>query len=128
MYYESDYAQVEWDSDVKVANLTWKKFASGDDFRTACSKALELAKSKNAIKWYSDTTQLGALKDDDTAWFMENIVKGMLEAGIKQQALIIPASVISKMSLNRASESAEEIGLETQYFSEPEKAMAWLKG
>lgn len=127
MYYESDFATVEWNDDVKVAVLTWKKFASNDNFKTPCEKALELATSKKATKWYSDTTDLGVLKEEDTAWFMETIVGGMLKSGINKQALIVPKSVISKMGLQDAGKQAEDIGLETKFFSSPDEALQWLK-
>jgi hypothetical protein len=107
--------------------VTWKKFAFGQAFREPCSKALELDVQKGAKKWYSDTTNLGVLKDEDTQWFMETIVPAMLKAGINKQALIVPKSVISQISLNHAAEAAGKIGLQTQYFDNPTAALAWLK-
>lgn len=127
MYYDSDFASVEWNDSAKTAVLSWKKFAKGDDFRTPCSKALELDKEKGAKNWYSNTQLLGVLVDEDTKWFMENIVAGMLEQGIKRQALVVPKSALSSMSLKRAVEDAAKIGLETQFFGNPEEALAWLE-
>ncbi len=126
MYFESEYAVVDWDERVKTAVLTWKKFAVGESFREPCLKALALDKEKKAVKWYSDTTNLGVIKDDDTQWFMQTIVAGMLSAGISKQALIVPKSAISQISLKRAAEEAGKIGLETQYFDSPTAALDWL--
>lgn len=127
MYFDSKFASVEWNDNVKVAVLTWKEFAFGDDFKTPCLKALELAIQNKATKWYSDTRHLGALKEEDTAWFMQEIVSKMLSNGIKKQALIVPQSVISKLSLTSAGEKAKDIGLETKFFDSAENAIEWLK-
>lgn len=127
MYFDSEYASVEWNDKVKVAVLTWKKFAWEERFRIPCQKALELAISRKARKWYSDTTLLGALKEEDTNWFMGEIVKKMLENGIKKQALIVPTSVIAKMSLTRAGDKAVDIGLETKIFDNTSEALSWLE-
>lgn len=127
MFFESEYASVEWNEDVQVAVLTWKKFAFGDAFRAPCRKALELAVSKGAKKWYSDTTLLGVLRQEDTEWFMGEIVTGMLDHGIEKQALIVPVSVIAKMSLSKAGGKADDMGLETKFFDNTADALTWLK-
>lgn len=127
MYYNSEFASVEWNDEVKVAVLTWKKFAYHEFFREPCQKALELAIAKKAQKWYSDTTLLGVLKQEDTQWFMDEIVQGMLAHGITKQALIVPQSILSKWSLTKAGEMAEQLGLETKFFSNKTEALQWLQ-
>ena len=127
MFYDSVFASVEWNIQVRVAVLTWKKFAFGHDFREPCQKALELAIDKKAQRWYSDTTLLGVLKKEDAQWFIDEIVKGMLTHGITKQALVVPESAISKLSLNRAANMAEIKGLETNFFDNSKAALEWLQ-
>jgi hypothetical protein len=127
MYFESEFASVVWNEDASVAVLTWKKFASNKDFMEPCKKTLELSLAKKAVNWFSDTRQLGVLTQEDTDWFMQEIVSVMMEKGIKKQALIVPTSVISKMSLNKAADKAVNLGLETKFFDNPQDALTWLK-
>lgn len=127
MYYESPEASVKWNDEVGVAILKWKKFAAGEAFRQPCRKALELAIAKGAKKWYSNTQLLGVLKDEDGKWFMDEIATKMIKHGIRKQALLVPTNVLSKLSLNRATTNIDKLGMETQYFDDKDKAVAWLK-
>ncbi len=127
MYYDSEFASVTWNEEAYVAVLKWKKFAYGEDFREPCRKALELAIAKKAQKWYSDTTQLGVLKNEDAQWFVDEIVKGMITHGITRQALVVPTSALAQLSLNRAADEAGQRGLETHFFDNAEEALAWLQ-
>lgn len=126
MYFNSEFASVEWIEDAEVAALSWHKFASGEDFRLPCRKALALALEKGAVTWFSDTTKIGAVLDEDGSWFVEEIVAELLSNGITQQILVIPDSVIAKMTLNKAADSADDTGFKTKYFSNFSEAMAWL--
>ncbi|MDC7226697.1 MAG: hypothetical protein PQJ61_08020 [Spirochaetales bacterium] len=126
--FNSEFADVAWNEEAGVAVLGWKKFAAGDDFKLPCRRALDLGIQKGAVHWFSDTTELGALREEDCDWFLDEIVSGMLKKGITAQALIIPQSVISKMTLYQASEAAVDLGLETRYFDNRADALKWLQG
>ena len=127
MYFDSDFASVEWNDDVKVAVLTWKKFASGENFRNPSQKALDLAISKKASKWYSNTLNAGVFSEEDRDWFNTKIVPTMLENGINRSALIVPKSVISNISLKHAADAASKVGLAIKYFPNEDEALEWLK-
>ena len=127
MYFESEFASVEWNEAAQVAVMTWKKFVQGDAFKNPCRKALELALSKKTKKWYSDTTNAGVFIKEDRDWFNKEIVVKILQNGINKSALIVPKSTLSLVSLKAAAEDAQKIGLEIKYFSETTDAIEWLK-
>lgn len=127
MYFDSDCASVEYNEEAGVAELTWKNFGKGDNFRIPCLKTLELLKEKKARFWFSNTEKLPTMAPEDAQWFIETMVPAILEAGVKEQALVVPESVISKLTLNKATALVDERGLKTHYFKTREEALEWLK-
>lgn len=127
MYYDSETAYIEWDNSARVAILTWKKFGAGEAFKEPCLKTVELMKEKGAKFWFSDTQKLSTMDEADAAWFVSDMVPAIMALGVKEQALVVPQSVISKMSLTRATEEVDEKGLKTHYFPTREEALNWIK-
>ena len=127
MFFTSEYADIEWNEEYKIAELIWKKFAADENFREPCRKTVELMKQNGAKFWFSDTLKISSMKEEDVNFFVSEIVPAVLALGVKEQALVVPQSVVAKMGLTSATEKVDEEGLKTYYFASRNEALKWIK-
>ena len=125
MYLNNDFCTLEWNEEKKAIQLIWKKMARNDDFKLVMQKMAELINEKKATKWLADMSDAGVIAQEDQAWFQKEIGPKILS--VKKIAMILPKSIITKMSLDRGMNESNQSGLDAKYFSDREEAWEWLK-
>ena len=104
-----------------------KKYVPSPNMQEMLLKGLEFFKSGKANKWLSDDSKLGgALGQDMKDWNHDIWLPRMVAAGWKYWALVMPASAIGKMNLQRMAGEFAQKGVTFQPFSNPAAAMTWL--
>jgi len=122
--FESRVATVSWRAELHAVELSWKTFASGAEFREALNKGLELVNEKKAAKWLGDTSSMSAIPTDDQQWANNDWFPRALSSGIKKMAVVVPKSVIAKMSVQNIVSKFDT--LEVQNFGDKLQAEQWL--
>lgn len=126
IYYDSSYAKVSWNEEVKAVVVEWITFAQGEQFRTPLEKALELMVQKKAHKYLGDTRKSGAWHKDDQEWLARDFRPRHVAAGLKFLATITPDKVVAQSSLRRVISSVEASGAVMERFDDIEDAIQWL--
>lgn len=104
--FDSDYAHVAYIEADEVVMLTWKKFASGDEYRTPVNFALELlCKYKNS-NFVVDAKNGFEDDKEDVLWGVNTFIPEMAKTNCKQVAFI----------LTEANEIEDEMDMWTQEF------------
>lgn len=127
LFYATEQVSIEWDEENKIIVSMHKGFVSGEDYRIASNKLLELAILKKAKKYIADGSQAKLISVADQQWIIEDWLPRAIEAGLRYNANILPRSILAQMALNAMGRNAGENPIEAHYFSNREDALAWLK-
>lgn len=125
--FESEYVTIWCHVDSKIIHHKFHKFLHGEDFRKAMLAGVEAMKTYSAHKWLSDDRLNSALPKDDQEWGNRVWFPKTQAAGWKYWAIVQPENVIGQMNIHRIAKTFTDQGVTTQFFSDPDEAMAWLK-
>jgi hypothetical protein len=110
----------------KMLHHVMKQYCYGSDFRDALTKGTEIMKRYKATKWLSDDRASGPLPKDDEEWAYKVWFPQTVAAGWKHWAVLQPPKVIAQIKYTRATKSWADLGINAQFFSDPDEAMKWL--
>lgn len=127
LFYESPELRIDWDESGKCVVMEWKGFVTGNSFRDAVDKGLELLIEKRGDKWLADLSKMGVISQEDQKWADEDWFPRAVKAGIRYMAMIRPQKIISQMSVRNVINQIGDLKIETEYFEKPEDAKAWLR-
>lgn len=121
--WESAIIRIDFDEHAKMLIQTWKGFGSSDLFREAIDKTVELFIQKKASYLLADSTKGAIVKKEDTDYAAQKAA-GLVKAGIKAQAFVLPPNAFVKASVNNFASNVTPYKI--QYFDQPDKAREWL--
>ena len=124
---KNDFATLWFHPEKKIVHHEFHKFIYGDVFRAFLMKGTETMKKNAANKWLSDDRNNPVLRNEDSEWGQKNWFPQTLQAGWKYWAIVQPAGVIGKLSLNKAVEIFAQAGIMAKYFTDPDEALKWLE-
>ena len=124
---DTDYARLQYHSDLGVVHHEIKRFIFGQDLRDLLMTGAGLMEEHSASKWLSDDAKNGAIPADDAEWAKTVWFPRVKAAGWKHWAIVPPAKAIGQMSLNRFAELYGGLGVEVKAFANADDAMAWLR-
>ena len=75
----------------------------------------------------SDDRSYAALPKEDLEWGVSHWGPKAVAAGWRYWAIVMPESVLGKMSHQHIIDIYGEMGVTVKVFSDPDEAMAWLK-
>jgi hypothetical protein len=129
--YDKPQATVDWDETLGAVILRWKGFAIDEMLREPMEKALELVVSKNALKFFGDTTKLRILKPEDQEWINTNWIPRINQAGVKWVAIVMPSSEYARATVRESNNNVQStphgVFVEIRPFEQLEEAQKWLK-
>ncbi|MBW7455147.1 hypothetical protein ACFOLF_36270 [Paenibacillus sepulcri] len=126
IYYDSAHGQISWNEELQAVVMEWKGFAHGDEFQTILIKGIELLEQKKSGKLLMDSRKGSAIKAEDQEWVAQQFVARAYGAGLRYLAMLLPKSMIAKLSLDRTIDGLGELPYELVNFSEMEEAVQWL--
>ena len=127
VYFETEFGLVDWNENERIAMISWKQFASGENLKQPIEKLLELMISQKLEGWVGDLRGVKPITPEDQDWYDKTWLPKAINSGIKRAAVILPESVISTMSSKRFLSKMEDKEFELSYFQSVEEAKEWMK-
>lgn len=130
IYYDDQYASVEWDAQTGCVIQTWKKFVTGEAYQKVLNKITELVTLRKCPILLADTRQMSALSLADQQWTLVEWAPKMAAAGHRVTAVVMPEKMIAQITLKHMTtvnpDQQAKADVQLQYFSEIEAAKAWI--
>lgn len=126
IHFDKPFLTIYWDNSIGCVIMEWKKFVTGDDFRAGLDTGLQLLIDQQSTKWLADLRNLGVIAQEDQEWSNNNWFPRALVAGMTHMAIVQPANIISKWSVDRIMEKVANTNLTIHYFDDLDKARQWL--
>ncbi len=124
---DNQFATVWYHPEDKIVHHHFKKYIYGQAFRDVLTKGAEIFEEYGATRWLSDDRNNSALHPDDSGWGVEVWTPRVLQAGWQYWAVVMPEKIVGQMSMQRLIKMYLDMGVTVQVFSDPDKALAWLK-
>jgi hypothetical protein len=123
---DNEYITVRYLPDKKIVYHTVHKPIESKLFMSALDAGGEVLRKKGACKWLSDDRKNGPLSPEMIAgpaiWG-----PGMVAAGWKYWANVVPREIISAGTLKPVMETLFDLGLRMNVFNNVEDAFQWLE-
>jgi hypothetical protein len=127
VYFENTHATIRWDEEDRIASIEWHGFADGEDYRRLLNMLLELLEQKSASRILADSRKAKVVTPADQEWVSSTWSPRANKAGLRSVALLVPESMVAKMSLERMRvRYMASTGGRVQYFTDAEDAKKWL--
>ncbi len=124
--FENEFVVLWYHSRTGIIHHKVKQPVMGDGLRTVLDLGYTQLGRNRACKWLSDDRLLGAFSREDQEWCERIWFPKTRAAGWKYWAIVLPESVLGKMSLNYFENRYSEQGITTKFFDIDDLAYAWL--
>lgn len=126
IYHQASFITISWDDDTGCVVSQLKGYAAGEEYRNALDEGLKLLAQNKSTKWLSDMREGTVMSQEDAKWAQQDWRPRAAKAGLKWTALVLSESALQQMQLNRMHRVEQSL-IETAYFTDVDKAKAWLK-
>ena len=124
---DNEFITMWYFPDKRIVHHRLHKFSYGDTLRSALEAGVEQLRKHHAHKWLSDDRSYAALTKEDAEWGETYWGPSAVEAGWRYWAIVLPKSVLGKLSMERIIGIYEKLGLTVKVFSDVDEGMAWLE-
>lgn len=124
---DNEYATLCYYPEHGIIHHTFHKPIGGQPFRDVLLNGLKTMQANKASKWLSDDRANQALPPEDSTWGTDVWFPQVQAAGWKFWALVVPESIIGRLNMKEFVESYSEKGIRIMVFTDPDKALKWLK-
>nr|WKN39614.1 hypothetical protein K4G66_13020 [Tunicatimonas sp. TK19036] len=124
------YFQAEYEESLNTITFRWLKSPTSQEYRSALKLLLAMIKANSADNVIFDTMGLGAISEEDEAWYMKEWLPQAVAVGQKKNALIMPPDIFAQMAVNDMMKKlwGKEAAPSNmnKYFDNEDKARAWV--
>ena len=99
----------------------------GKPLRNALTAGLDCVRDRTATKWLSDDRLHYVIPSEDQEWANGTWFPAARDAGWRYWAIVTPKRAVAGLFIRRMADSFSSRGVETELFSTPEHAMAWVQ-
>ncbi len=132
--YSSRFAKHEYDSETKTLFSEWfleTQDMNANDFKTEMKAWLEVFRQTKPKYLYDNCVNFGyPIVPHEQVWMAELLNAAWIELGLKKYAHMVPADMITEMSVEQSFEEFFEMQLLNQFpivnFANREEALKWL--
>jgi len=124
-YFDESFATVTYDGDIDAVVARMAEFAEGESFRTYMDSIIDAIEAERTDCVIADTSQMGALTDDDQAWSVADWAPRAEDAGLDHMALVMPEGIVAEMSVESVMEMADD-DIERELFDDVGDARDWV--
>lgn len=118
-------AVVKWDRASRAAHMEWQGWASPVEFRAANDALVRAIVDHRGSKILGDSREIRVIQESDQDWVSSDWFPRILAAGLTRMALVLPASGLAKMNIDRlVSRVADR--LDVAYSPTVAEARIWL--
>ncbi len=122
------YVQLFWVEECKGLISQWTGGAVNRDLRGGLDVCLEeFMKLAPGAQWIGDPTHIGIISDEDQKWINSEWFPRFLATGVKFMAVVQPASILSKIAVNKIVSQVEGTGLTVFNCGTLQEAINWMK-
>ena len=105
----------------------WHRYCGGDDFRKCLGAAMDALEKYHCDKWLSDDREFtGAMSHEDWQWCETTFSGRSIWEIWKYSAIVMPAPILAKISLQSLIAYFSSKGVEAKYFADFDEAQAWI--
>ncbi len=122
------YLEIYYDEKSRCLVQIWKGGFQGRNLKEGADATLEeFKKLPEGTEWVSDTRDLGVMTPEEKDWIVNNWQPRLFATKIKFMAMLIPSSIIAKMSLGAVNAQVPGTQLTIHSCSDLEGAIAWVE-
>lgn len=125
---DNEFATLLYYPDDKIVHHQFHKPISGQAFRDIMMAGADAFVANGCKKYLSDDRGNASVSEEDLAWADIHYRPKIINAGWRYWALVMPQSVIGQRDMQQVIDIFMRIGVLVQLFSDPDQALAWLKG
>lgn len=111
----------------RIVHHKIKRGLVGSDFRDLLSKGADCLEEQHARKWLSDDRENTIVAPEDNEWGDREWAPRVIKAGFKYWAIVVPASAVGSLQMQRLADEYRDRGVTVQDFDNLEAALAWLE-
>lgn len=127
-YYNEQWCQVSYLSDVRAVLLEWHGFAKSERFREACNNALKLMIDKKSHKIIADNRDAKVIKMKDQQWLHEEWMSKAYERGYRTSAVIVSKNLFNDVAVKEIVNQMDKGKFSVHFFTDLDQAKDWLGG
>lgn len=124
---ENEHITLWYYPELKIVHHQMVMTPSSDEFRELLNRGAETLERFGAIKWMSDDRGNTLLRPDDEEWADSVWLPRVLAAGFKFWAIVLPATAIGKLNMQRLADQHARRGITSRIEKAPRPAFEWLK-
>jgi hypothetical protein len=99
----------------------------GTPLREALQRGLDCLRDRGAIRWLSDDRLHYVPPPEDQQWADDVWFPAARDAGWKCWAIVKPERAVADLFIRRIAAACSARGIVTELFSDPDRAMDWLR-
>jgi hypothetical protein len=124
------FFEAEYDQSLNTIVSNWLTLPSSQEFRTGMNHLITMLQEHPTGTLLTDTTNLGAINEEDQVWSYTEWLEQALVAGYDTLVLIMSSDIFAQMAVEDIMEQANAATkgrVVNQYFDNEQDARAWIK-
>lgn|SRR5690348_4547948 len=123
---EESFVVFTWEEETRTITATWTgKQPSSEKIKEVHNNVLHKVAEKKALNYLSDNRKMPLVNKEVEIWLTQEWLPRLMGAGVKHIASVLPASALSRLTLNSMIKSSKLE--EAPLFGSVEEAKSWLK-
>lgn len=114
----------------QTIEFTWNGFVKGPDFQAGCNAMVKELAARKCSRLIVDSRKYTVVDPADQLWSIQDWLPRALAAGLKHFAVVMPESVVGKMSvqnvINDKKHTPKDLELQREMFNSLEDARQWI--
>jgi len=129
--YKNDYWIIKFEQEFNIMATIWFESSSSvndEIYKKEMIQYAEMVEKYKPSKLVVDTTKFGyVISPEIQTWTNETVFPRGIAAGLRNVAIVVPADIITHLSLEQTMEEAMGMKFVTRYFADYNEAYNWLK-
>ena len=124
---ENESATIRYEPKLGYIYHTFHKAQTGAPFRNIMNAALDYLIEHKGSKWLSDDRLNAAFNQEDVVYAVTDWGPRAAKGGWKFWALVVPADIAGRASMQDIVETFYDMGVRVSIFSDLDKAREWIE-
>jgi hypothetical protein len=125
---KTNVVSIEYLDSHKCIRIEWLDYPESKEFRQGMDDMLEAMKKFNTVKILVPDGKLGAVREEDQLWVLENWTPRCLQLGKSRTAIVLSDDIFNQLSIESMVNQNTDIVADEdlKYFKSEEEAKNWL--
>ncbi|WKN30357.1 STAS/SEC14 domain-containing protein [Porifericola rhodea] len=126
IFFENEFAQINYLEDAKTVEMVWKQTTSSQMYRDLFAKGVEALEHFQVANWLSNTTDQGLVAPEDRKWLETQMIPTAIRSGLRNIAVVVSKDIFKRYYVDNVRKYVEKSHLSMQYFDDTKEAVQWL--